>query len=135
DAVVQQRPRRVLARGAAAEVAPGYHDAAALRFRPVEREGRVVAAVRQVAPVLEAVLAQACARGGGEEARRDDAVGVDVLVRQHGSAGVDAHQKISEGQIPFSPAGKRWPEGPDEGRVLAMSKPFAFASSPLRGED
>jgi hypothetical protein len=33
---------------------------------------------------------------------------------------VTAHQKISEGLNPFSPPGRRCPEGADEGRVLAV---------------
>lgn len=90
DAVVEQRPRCVLARGTAAEVAPGDEDRAAARLALVEREGGVVAAIGEVAPVVEAVTAQARARGGGEEARGDDAVGVDVVVGEHGAARVDA---------------------------------------------
>src|SRR6185437_6746249 len=127
DAVVQQRPRRVLARGTAAEVAPRHHDGAALRFRPVQREGGVVAAVGQIAPVVEAQLAQARARGGGEEARRDDAVGVDVLVRQHGGARVgagargDVHRSAlrCEGVARATPHPSPLPKGEREKNVSA----------------
>ena len=65
---------------------PGDEDGATLRRRLVQGKGGVVAAVWQIAPVVKAQLAQSRARGGGEEPCRDDAVGVDVLVDEHGSA-------------------------------------------------
>ncbi len=83
NAVVRQRPGRVLARGAAAEVAARDEDRAALRFGLVQREVRAGLAVGVVAPLGEEVLAEAFARGGAQEAGRDDLVGVDVRERQY----------------------------------------------------
>ena len=68
----------MLARGAAAEVAAGHEDRAALRLGLVEHEVRLRRAVGVVAPVGEQLLAQAFARRGRQKARRNDLVGVDV---------------------------------------------------------
>src|SRR5690606_19194882 len=86
QAEVEQRPRRVLARGAAAEVAAGDQDLRVGVLLAVEREAGVRRSVRQAAPVVERVPAEALALGRGEEARGDDLVGVDVAFAQdHGA--------------------------------------------------
>src|SRR5699024_10211251 len=86
DTGIQQGPWRMLARGPAAEVAPGDQDAAAFGSGLVQHEIRIDTAVVAIAPVVEGVPPQALSHGGGEEARRDDAVGVDVGVGQHHGA-------------------------------------------------
>src|SRR2546421_5054286 len=78
EAVVEERPGRVLARGAAAEVAPGDEDGRATVARLVQDERRVGRAVRIVAPVVEEELAEARALDALEELLRDDLVGVNV---------------------------------------------------------
>ncbi len=86
-AVVEQCPRRVLARGAAAEVLARKQDAGALVARLVEHEVRVqrpLAAVPprladvEVAPLVEQVGAEAAALDGLQELLGDDGVRVHV---------------------------------------------------------
>src|SRR5690606_18711102 len=61
-------------------------DLRALVSRAVERKVRVRQTIRQCAPVVERVPAQSLALGGGQEARGDDLVGVDVaLAQDHGA--------------------------------------------------
>src|SRR3954451_13717419 len=74
EAVVLQRPGGVLARRAAAEVAPGEQDAALL---VVQLE------VGILAPVEEEELAEAGALDPLQELLRDDLVGVDVVAVEH----------------------------------------------------
>src|SRR4051794_16476130 len=74
EAVVLQRPGGVLARRAAAEVAPGEQDAALL---VVQLE------VGILAPVEEEELAEAGALDPLQELLRDDLVGVDVVALEH----------------------------------------------------
>jgi len=81
DPVVEQGPRRVLARGAAAEVVTADEDRGAAVLRPVQREVRTLLAVGAIAPVVEQVLAETVLRRRREISRRDDLVGVDVIVR------------------------------------------------------
>src|SRR5690606_21881387 len=98
EAILVQRPRRVLARGAAAEVLARQQHAGALVAREVEHEVRVDrprAAVLprlahvQVAPLVEQVRAEAGALDRLEELLGDDLVGVDVGAVQRGDqAGV-----------------------------------------------
>ena len=59
EAEILQRPGRVFARRAAADVAAGDQDGGALRFGLVEREIRLRIAGGVVAPVGEQVLAEA----------------------------------------------------------------------------
>ena len=83
EAVVLQRPDRVLAGRAGAEVRAGDQDRRARVLRLVEHEGRVVAPGREQ-PVLEPGLGDPL-----EVDRRDDLVGVDVAPAQRqGRAGV-----------------------------------------------
>src|SRR5215469_7058060 len=86
ESVVGQRPRRVLARRAAAEVAARDKNLAAARLRVVQREIGIRTAVGAIAPVVEQRLAETLALRGGQESRWDDAVGVDVFVRQNDRA-------------------------------------------------
>src|SRR5262249_21756753 len=69
----------------------------------VEHERGVGPAVGEIAPVGEQLLAEAFLRGGAQEARRDDLVGVDVRVRQHHGARTDAgeglHYTNSRGSV------------------------------------
>src|SRR5205814_9681448 len=69
EPVILERPRRVLARGAAAEVAPGEQD---LPLLAVELE------VGILAPVEEEEVAEPAALDPLQELLRDDLVGVDV---------------------------------------------------------
>src|SRR4029453_11151275 len=96
DAPAHERLRRVLARGAAAEVLADHQDGRSLVDGRVERMLGVL-----LARVLEGVLAHALERHFLQEARGDDAVGVDVVAR-HGNASpgdlladVVAHRRIS----------------------------------------
>src|SRR5262249_38615722 len=105
EAVVQQRPRRVLARRSAAEVVARDQDPGAAGLGAVEHEVGLLLPVGAEAPVAEQVLAQAVLAGGLEEAGRDDLVGVDVLDRQHDGARAegldrcDFHQSISRASV------------------------------------
>ena len=87
-AVLVQRPGRVLARGAAAEVLACQQDRRTCIARLVQHEVRVgFAAVRvltrkagvQVAPGIKQVLAEACLSDRFKELLGDDRVGIDVL--------------------------------------------------------
>src|SRR6202000_975389 len=83
EAVVHQRPDRVLARRAGAEVGPGHEDRGAVVARLVEHE------VRVFAPGAEQALAEAVPADPLEPHGRDDLVGVDVAAPQrHGPARV-----------------------------------------------
>jgi hypothetical protein len=78
-ATIAWKPR-VLARGAAAEVAAGEQDARVPRPRAVELEARVLA------PVEEEELAEARALDPPQELLRDDLVRVDVGTVEHDRA-------------------------------------------------
>src|SRR5262249_16454981 len=68
----------MLARGAASEIAPGNQDRRSREARIVER----VVRFRSVLPeslVAEQILAQPVERYAAQKARRNDAIGVDVL--------------------------------------------------------
>src|SRR3984893_1429773 len=85
EAVVGERPGRVLARGAAAEVLSGHQHPRALRPGFVEREPGPRASLLVEPPVGEQRLAEALAGDALEEAGGDDLIGVDVGLRQdHG---------------------------------------------------
>ena len=74
-----QRPGRVLARAAAAEVVAGQQHCGALRPRLVEDEVRASGlALRVVAPVVEQVFAEPLFVDRFQKPRRDDLVGIDV---------------------------------------------------------
>ncbi|GBH23829.1 hypothetical protein BvRS1_08780 [Burkholderia vietnamiensis] len=94
EAVLLERPRRVLARAAAAEVLAGEQHRRALVARLVQHEVGVQRALRvvlaglavvEVTPFVERVRAEARALDRLQELLRDDRVGVDVLAieRRH----------------------------------------------------
>ena len=78
DAVVHQRPGRVLARGAAAEVVVGDDDLGLAVGRLVEHEIRVLAAVVLVAQLREQALGEPGALERLQVLLGDDHVGVDI---------------------------------------------------------
>jgi hypothetical protein len=84
----------VLARGAAAEVAPGEKHGRAGELRPVELELGALRAVLVVAPVEERELPVAGAVDPLEELLRDDLVGVDVGPVEHRDAAADDASRV-----------------------------------------
>ena len=82
DAPAHERLRRVLARGAAAEVLADHQHGRALVGGLVERMLGIL-----LARVLEGVLAHALEGHGLQEAGGDDAVGVDVVAGDAGCRG------------------------------------------------
>src|SRR4051812_33615645 len=106
EAVVLQRPRRVLARRAAAEVGPGGED----------RVGRQVP-VRVLGPVVEQELAEAGPLDPLEELLGDDLVGVDVGAVEHADRARDLlhrihqlHSRMSTKWPPIAAAAAIWGE-------------------------
>ena len=95
EAVVLQRPGGVLARGAAAEVAPGEQHPRARELGLVELEAGALVTVLVEAPVEERVLPVARALDPLQELLRDDLVGVDVGPVEHRHAAVDASRSPS----------------------------------------
>src|SRR6185437_6487771 len=81
DAVIQQRPGRVLARGPAAEILVRDDDLRLAKRLLVQHEIRVLRAVLGKAQRIEQMHAQPRALDRLQEARRDDLIGVDVLHR------------------------------------------------------
>src|SRR5512133_65595 len=89
EAVVDERPRRVLAGGAAAEVVARHEHRAALGRLRVEDEVRPRLPGGVVAPVGEEPLPEPLLVGHLQEAAGDDLVGVDVLARDDDRAALD----------------------------------------------
>ena len=89
-----QRPRRVLARGAAAEVVPCDQDPAAGRPGSVEGKVRQRRPVLRVAPVGEEVIPEAGPVDRLEEPGRNDLVGVDVVARQQDRGRDDPAERL-----------------------------------------
>ncbi len=89
EAVVRQRPRRMLTRRAAAEVVAGDQNRAALGFGPVQREVGTRVALLVVAPLGEEVLAKPFTSRRAQKTRGNDLVGVDVRQRQYSRARTD----------------------------------------------
>ena len=85
EAEIVERPRRMLARRAAAEIAVGDQDAGAAVTWLVEREVRVERAVRRAPPVVEQKLPEAGALDALEELLGNDLVGIHVgaVERRH----------------------------------------------------
>src|ERR1700761_5454915 len=81
--VVLERPRRVLAAGATAEVAAGHEDGV-LRQIPVGLLG----------PVVEEELPKAGALDPLEELLGDDLIGVDVVAAEHADASGDGLDRL-----------------------------------------
>jgi hypothetical protein len=86
-AVIGQRPRRVLARGAAAEVFPRQQYRCPLVLRKIQHELRVrlLTFIVEKAPVVKQVRAKAGAGDLLQKLLRDDRVGIDVcsIQRNH----------------------------------------------------
>src|SRR3989442_1910998 len=82
EAVLAERPDRVLPRRAAAEVLPGEKDARAPGAGAVELEIRIRAAVGPKAPVVEQGRSEPRALHPLQKLLRNDLVGIDVGARQ-----------------------------------------------------
>src|SRR5262249_41164054 len=76
--VIQERPRRVLARGAAAEVSTRDENRRPLVRGLIKLELRIRRAIRLIAPVKKQELAEAGPLDALEELLRNDLIGVDV---------------------------------------------------------
>src|SRR5438876_2161445 len=88
DPVMHERPHRTFPRGAAAEVVRGDEDLRLPERRLVEDEISVLGAVGIEADVVEEELPVARLPRLAEEARGDDAVGIDVgKIHGHGRGG------------------------------------------------
>src|SRR5690348_11481687 len=73
----------MFARRAAAEVVAADEHGGAATFGLVQHEVLALAAVLLVTPIGEQVTAEAFLRSGRQKSRRDDLIGVDVVVRQN----------------------------------------------------
>jgi len=82
DAEIQQRPGRMLPRGAAAEIGAGHQDRRLAVGRAVQHELRLLAAIPVITHLVEQVLAQAGSLDGLQELLGNDHVGVDIDHRQ-----------------------------------------------------
>src|SRR5436190_14291019 len=78
DAEIEQRPGRMLARGAAAEIVVRHENLGITIGRLVEHKVRVLAAVVVVALLGEQALAKSGALDGLQIIFRDDHIGVDI---------------------------------------------------------
>src|SRR5262249_30670884 len=100
EAVVLQRPRRVLARGAAAEVPAGEQDRPALAMQ-LER--------RILHPVEEEELAEPGALDPLQELLRDDLIGVDVCTVENHRRRGHRRERLHAGTSTRSRASAKWP--------------------------
>src|SRR5207248_3674704 len=98
EAEVLERPGRVLAGGAAAEVAAGDEDGRPRVGRVVDREARLAA------PVPEEELAEAAALDALEELLGEDLVGVDVRAVERADDAGDFSERL---HVSSSPAAGR----------------------------
>ena len=120
---------RVLARGAAAEVRAGEQDRRALEARLVQRV-RLVRAVRVLADVVEEELAEPVKGDALQVARRDDAVGVDVVAGDVDGAAGDAGDFFEcHGRVGF---GLSWTLTPKTSRASA-TEPVTAAAATMTG--
>src|SRR5688572_8517487 len=78
EAVVRQRPRRMLAARAAAKVAARHKDAGAAELGAVQFENGVLASIVAKTPVEEQILAKSGSLDSLEELLGDDLVGIDI---------------------------------------------------------
>src|SRR5581483_7565078 len=97
EAVVLERPRGVLARRAAAEVAAGEQDLGAGELGPVQLAAGARLSLLVVAPVEEEELAVAGALDPLQELLGDDLVGVDVRTVEHRHPAADDAQRLHAG--------------------------------------
>src|SRR5581483_7189001 len=127
EAVVLQRPRRVLARRAAAEVPAREQDPAALR---VQLEGGVLH------PVEEEELAEARALDALQELLRDDLVGVDVGAVEHDRGRGDGAERLHANASTRSRASAKCPAiavaAATSGETRCVRPPAPWRPSKLR---
>jgi len=83
---IEQGPGRVLTRRTATKISPRHENLRTARARLVQHEFRIRRAISAIAPIVKREAPEAGALGGGEKSRRDDAVRIDVFVRQHHGA-------------------------------------------------
>src|SRR5712692_1613778 len=100
DAEIQERPGRVLARAAAAEILAGDQDLRLPVGRLVEDEIRVLRPVIAVAQLVEEGLAQAGALDRLQMLLGDDLVGVDIDHRQRRGDAVERGELVHGGSLP-----------------------------------
>jgi hypothetical protein len=96
EAIVEQGPWGVLARGATADVSTGHQDAASLSRGRIEDEVGARRAIGVIAPVGEQLLAETFFGGRGEEPARDDLVGIDVGRGHHDRTGANGCDRVHE---------------------------------------
>src|SRR5882724_373682 len=96
EAVIVKRPHRMLARGAAAEVAVADQDFRRAIFGAVEHELRLLAAVVVEAQVVEQQRTPAVLAVAPEKARRDDLVGIDVRRAQRHRHVIEAPERLHD---------------------------------------
>src|ERR1700730_562786 len=82
ESELREGPRGVLARATAAEIVAGQQDLGSLGAGLVEDEIGLGIALIVVAPIAEELLVQALLRGGLQESRWDDLVGIYIVVGQ-----------------------------------------------------
>src|SRR5438128_22544 len=103
EAVLAERPDRVFARRAAAEVLPGEEDARAPGVGVVELEVRVRTTVGPEAPVVEQGGSEPGAFHPLEELLRNDLVGIHVGARQGRQPTGVTHEGFHHGAAPPAP--------------------------------
>src|SRR5450432_4284687 len=84
----------MFARGAAAKVAPGHQNFRAARFGAIQHEIANGRAVTVIAPIRKQLRAQALLGGGGEKARWNDLIGVDVARADADGLGAKALDRL-----------------------------------------
>src|SRR5439155_5585917 len=85
ESVVEQRPRRMFARGAAAKIAAGDENRGIAVARRVERK------IAAGAPVVKEKFAEAGALDALEKLLRNDLIGVDVIaLERHDDPALDS---------------------------------------------
>ena len=108
EAVVGERPGRVLARRAAAEIGAGQQNRRAGVARVVEDELGTGAAVGAEPPVVEQIPAEAGALDALQELLRDDLIGVDVAAQQRQRRGRGGRETAPSAELPARTSAK-WP--------------------------
>ncbi len=129
EAELRERPRRVLARTAAAEVIAGEQD---LR-RPVPRgvfrmKSGFRIALRVIAPVAEELLVEAFLRRGLQKAGGDDLVRVDVVVRASARGAIRKGERVSQDGPHVSDDAGEGAGGGGQGRGEEGASAFALTA-------
>src|SRR5689334_3353653 len=123
EAVVAQRPRSVLARGADAEILAREQDLRALVARLVEDELRILA------PRSEAGVAEAAALDRLQVALRNDLVGIDV-------GAVERHdQRLEDGELVHQRHSRTSTKWPAIAAAAAMAGLTRCVRPPARSEE